>query len=162
MELNRRKINKYLIAALALIWGSLAFKFFAPFFKKNEVVVTADMLLNKQPLVLKERDTFSLILPKRDPFLDKQTILKTPKVSKIKSKTPVKLKRAINKPWPVIKYFGFVKSNTRSQRLGLLKISGKLYRVNVSDTVEELKVLEITAEDISLRIGNDKRSFRKD
>lgn len=152
-----------LIAALVLIWTLVGYKFLSPYFKGKEPVVTAQMLPKKQDLVIKQRDTFVLKALERDPFLakmyakKKKTLLKKNVVKK--AKLPVVKKTMVE--WPEIQYLGFVKSKESSNRLGLLRISGKLHRVKRHHVVDGIKILKIEDSAVILTNGAEtKRVLR--
>lgn len=160
--MDRKKANYLLIVALTIIWTLVGYKFLSPYFAKKESVLTAEMLPKNNNPILKKRDTFVLSFPERDPFLKKQ-IRPLKKVKPQKTKKPATNLRPkdITQPWPEIRYFGFVKSKTNSNKLGLLRIAGKLHRVKENNDVEGLRVLKILPGEIVLKNGRERKTFTK-
>lgn len=160
--MDKKRINYILIAALVVIWALVGYKILSPYFKKSGNVLTAEMLPKKENIQEKKRDTFDLVFPQRDPFLDKQIRPSKKSASKETISTAPRPRPKINnQPWPEIQYFGFVKSKTNSNKLGLLKISGKLHRVKENHVVEGLKILRITPEETLVAKGKEKKTITK-
>ncbi|GAA3508216.1 hypothetical protein GCM10022393_18680 [Aquimarina addita] len=158
--MQKKKINKILIIAVALIWGVVTYKFAAPYFMTTDTVVTADVLVKPSQTFLRKKDTFRLTIPERDPFLGKirrekkkviTTSSKPRKVSKVKS----------SKPWPKIEYLGFVKSKESTSRLGLLRVNGILKRVRNRSQVGDIIVKKISKDKISIQFQKEIKDFRK-
>ncbi|WP_299242521.1 hypothetical protein [uncultured Aquimarina sp.] len=160
--MQKKKINKVLIIAVALIWGVVIYKFAAPYFLTNDVVVTADALVNPPKIFLRKKDTFNLNIPNRDPFLGKTMSKRKPKVfvsSKPEKKS--RSKTVVSKNWPRIEYLGFIKSKESTSRLGLLRVNGVLKRVRNGADVQGVKVKSISLDKITLQFQKDVKDFKK-
>jgi hypothetical protein len=155
--MDKKKVNTLLIIAVSCIWGIVLYKFIAPYFAKTEAIFISEV--PTKPLVAKVRkkDTVALSFPERDPFLGKP-VTKTQKAKKAKKKP-----RTVSKPvlWPKIEYLGFVKSNSSKGRLGLVRIDGKLYRVNTNMEVNGLRIKKIANDVMVLLNGKEERHFKK-
>ncbi|WP_299311231.1 hypothetical protein [uncultured Aquimarina sp.] len=160
--MQKKKINKILIIAVALIWGVVIYKFAAPYFLTNDVVVTADALVSPPKIFLRKKDTFNLNIPNRDPFLGK-TLNKRNASVFIPSRPQKKSrsKTVASKSWPRIEYLGFIKSKESSSRLGLLRVNGVLKRVRSGADMQGVKVKTISEDKITLQFQKDVRDFRK-
>ncbi|MFD2561880.1 hypothetical protein [Aquimarina rubra] len=160
--MQKKKINKVLIIAVALIWGVVLYKFAAPYFLTNDVVVTADALVSPPKILLRKKDTFNLNIPTRDPFLGK-TISKRKSVVSAPSR-PQKVSRPkmpVSKNWPRIEYLGFIKSKESTSRLGLLRVNGTLKRVRNGAKIQDIIIKNISEDMISIQFGKDTKDFRK-
>lgn len=160
--MQKKKLNKILILAVALIWGVVVFKFAAPYFTPTETVITADVLVKPSKVFLQKKDTFNLELPQRDPFLGKSVRVKKTKTSVAK---PIKKVRKpsvpSNKNWPRIEFLGFVKSSKSKSRLGLVRINGTLKRVRNGSKIGEVTVVKIEERQISLSFQKETKTFNK-
>lgn len=160
--MQKKKINKALIIAVALIWGVVIYKFAAPYFLTNDVVVTADALVSPPKIFLRKKDTFNLNIPDRDPFLGKtiskrKTTVSVPSRPQKKSRS----KTVVAKNWPRIEYLGFIKSKESTSRLGLLRINGVLKRVRNGADIQGVKVKTISQDKITLQFQKDIKDFLK-
>ena len=150
-----------LIIAVALIWGVVLYKFIAPYFAKQSKALVMETPTEPSLLRIKKKDTLNLSFPTRDPFLGKSAIKRKPKAQK--KTTSVRRPSTIAKPilWPKIKYLGFVKSSNSKNRLALVRIDGKLYRVKKNESVAGLKIKNISGEELLILNGKEEKSFSK-
>ena len=161
--MQKKKVNKVLIIAVALIWGVVLYKFAAPYFTTTDTVITADVLVKPPQTFLRKKDTFSLVIPERDPFLGKiskqnkrPTTITTPKPKRTPKPTSV-----IPQNWPKIQYLGFVKSKTSTSRLGLVRVNGILKRIRKGDRVKNITIKKIEEDLISIQFQKETKDFRK-
>ncbi|SEK30231.1 hypothetical protein SAMN04487910_0200 [Aquimarina amphilecti] len=160
--MQKKKVNKILIIAVSLIWGVVLYKFAAPYFLTNDIVVTADTLVSPPKLILRKKDTFDLNIPHRDPFLGKIKKQKRAKVvTSLRSAKKNQSSKNMPKNWPRIEYLGFIKSQKSKSKLGLLRIDGILKRVRKGDEVQGIKIKNISQDNISIQLGKDTRDFGK-
>lgn len=161
--MQKKKLNKILIVAVALIWGVVIYKFAAPYFLSEDVVITADALVGKPQILLRKKDTFKLSIPDRDPFLGKSLKVrkKTVAVSSVPKKKVSRPKVNISNNWPRVEYLGYIKSKQSISRLGLLRLDGVLKRVRRGAEVKGIRVKDISEDKISLQLGKDIREFNK-
>lgn len=159
--MDKKKLNTVLIVGVTCIWGILLYKFIAPFFAQSETEYMVEIPVEVPVVDIIKKDTVELNFPERDPFLGRPV---RPKVKNSKprksntKRTPTILKPAL---WPKIEYLGFVKSKKSKSPLGLLRIDGKLHRVNRNSVVAELRIIEITNDEIQIINGKEKRNFAK-
>ncbi len=157
--MDKKKLNRLLIIAVSCIWGIVLYRFIAPYFTKTEIPFIAEVPTKLQVAKIRKKDTVALSFPERDPFLGK-TVTKTKTLVKKKLK---KRPRTISKPvlWPKIEYLGFVKSSNNKSRLGLVRIDGKLYRVNTNTEVNGLRIKKIANDVMIILNGKEERHFKK-
>ena len=159
--MDKKKLNTILIVAVACIWGIVLYKFIAPYFAETESEYLAEIPTEIPLVKVRKKDTVVLAFPERDPFLGRVFSVrsKTKKPKKRTSKRPPKTTKPIL--WPKIAYLGFVKSKKSKSPLGLLRIDGKLHRVNRNAVVAGLKIKQITTDEIQIINGKEERSFPK-
>lgn len=159
--MDKKKINTLLIVAVACIWGIVLYKFIAPYFTENEVPYTAEIPTEMPLEKVRKKDTVALNFPERDPFLGKA---KRPRTKSIQpKKKPVRRSSKVTKPilWPKIEYLGFVKSNSNKDRLGLVRIDGKLHRVKRNTEVAGIRIEKISSDALVISNGKEERSFKR-
>lgn len=120
------KKNIYiLLVFVLLIWGTAIYQFFS--FSNDEVFEnTRNENILIKPLVLKPKDTFSIVVNNRDVFLGKIIDNKIPVSKKAKSKVlkPIEKEVLI---WPQIQYKGVVSDNTEKTKIYMLRIDNKTF-----------------------------------
>lgn len=160
--MERKKLNTILIVAVALIWGIVIYKFAAPYFMKKEPVLTAEVLVKKPIELIQKKDTVALVFPDRDPFLGRTVTLRKPRPQPATLKKTSK-SNVISKPvqWPKIAYMGFVKSQSSKGRLGLVRIDGKLHRVQSGMVVNGIKISRVDVDEIRVKNGREERVFKR-
>lgn len=162
--MQKKHINKILIIAVALIWSLVMYKFATPYFSATDTVITADVLVNPKRNFIRKKDTFHLEIPDRDPFLGKITSSKKRKIVKEVSKP---IKKSSNKKkekittWPKITYLGFVKSQKKTSKLGLVRINGVLKRVRKGMEISGVKIKKVEENLITIQFQKESRDFKK-
>ncbi|UZO80680.1 hypothetical protein NBT05_17275 [Aquimarina sp. ERC-38] len=158
--MQKKQINTILLITVAIIWLVVIYKFVAPFFTTTTGIITAETLVTPSQIKIKKKDSFQLIIPDRDPFLDKtyQPIVKVKTGSK-KSVKKNKIKTKSLKTWPKIQYVGFIKAAKNSNKLALVRFDGKLKRVRINQTYDNIKVLKIEDQQLLLSMENETKIF---
>ncbi|MDY8138475.1 hypothetical protein [Aquimarina sp. 2201CG5-10] len=160
--MQKKKLNKVLIAAVALIWGVVIYKFAAPYFMSEETVITADVLVKPPETFLRKKDTFNLIIPERDPFLGKTIRVKKAVAAVTSKKQRIQRPKSTTiKDWPKIEYLGFVKSKESKSKLGLLRVNGRLKRVRNGARIGDLKIKKIKDTQVIIQFQNETKDFYK-
>ena len=155
----KKNINGVLIFVAVIIWGVLIFKFITPYFGTNESVEASVIPSgNFEKKLLHKKDTFLLKSVDYDPFLAKNHSQQKTFVKKITGQKTKKTKRTT---WPKLTYLGFVKSKGNKNKLGLLRVDNKLHRVKPKETVNGLYVYKIYNDSIGLKLGSEKKYFKK-
>jgi hypothetical protein len=155
--MKKKTINAVLLIGVLIIWIIVikrSFNFFGS--KKEEVAISITPPTNL-PTFKFEKDTFLISNFDRDPFLDKHS--KKTKTSTLKPrinhKQPVKTKKKVfiadNTNWPKLKYFGYLKGNNQSEKLAVIKIDGKLHRVREKSNIDDIGVLKVYKDSVSLK-----------
>ncbi|MFN3753691.1 MAG: hypothetical protein ACK4R1_06500 [Flavobacterium sp.] len=112
------------------------------------------------------KDTFTLGIITRDPFLNgirtEKKVYKSnytgPKKSNIKA-LPKKI--VPTTPFPLVKYYGFIKSTTDNKELILLSVNGKFSRVKLNEEKDGIKVTSLQKDSIKVSYNKEFRWFLK-
>ena len=141
-----------MLPLVLLIWGSIIYQFFA--FSNDEVVSNASNEYPNKPLQIKKKDTFSIKINPRDPFLGKMVNDEMTKGVKHKSinsnpKTKVEL------VWPQIKYKGIVADNKDRVKVYMLIINGKSHLMRKGDEIDKVFLKEGDRETIYVKYEGD-------
>ncbi|WP_136464887.1 hypothetical protein [Flagellimonas onchidii] len=153
--MKKKTINIVLGLGLLIIWGFVTKRALFYFGNTDEDKAVLHPIAINDPLPKFKKDTFELAVLDRDPFLDvmanrKTTIPKTlPKTSK-KNIAPVRRKES-NVNWPKLQYFGYLKGDSQSGKLAIIKIDNKLHRVREKKSVEDVQVLKIYKDSVLLK-----------
>ncbi|MEL7532732.1 MAG: hypothetical protein AAFN10_15540 [Bacteroidota bacterium] len=148
--MRNRKLNRGLVPLVVLVWALLGYRFWYEAGPQTEDEITEQKALAPEEIRMK-RDTFSLSLPFRDPFLDKSMVAneRSPKEQKI-----TKRAQAIP-PIPNITYKGSLQA---AQRLGLIVWNGKSHTVWPKQRIHNAKISHIDPQYIDLTIEG--KSYR--
>lgn len=161
--MSKKQINIALIIVVLLLWGAVLYKYVNRFFNNEEIVYQQPEF--SLPIAKIEKDTFELQLLVRDPFLGKITIKKesNPIIKKIISKPIVKNtpEPIITKPYPIVQYFGYIKSHDKNQKLILLKVNNRLERVRLNDNIDGLIVEQIYKDSVVVSFNKIEKSITK-
>lgn len=162
--MKKKQINIALIIIVLALWGTVLYKYVNRFFGNDEIIN-----FNEQqfliPIATIEKDTFELKTLARDPFLGKITLKK--ESAQIIKKTVIKpiLKTTTEsiktKPFPIVQYFGYIKSQDKSQKLILLKVNDRFKKVRLKDNIDGLVVEQIYKDSVVLRYNNSAKSISK-
>ena len=149
----KNKKNIYILLPIVLfVWGGVLYQVFSftntdkisPV-EKNEFII--------KPLKIKQRQTFSINVNYRDPFLGKMYAPK--KASNLSSTQSIK---TIKQPkpqetliWPTVVYKGMVSDNKEKKKIFILIIDGKNCYMKVGDTQNEIFLKEGDKESVYIK-----------
>mgnify|MGYP006173368547 FL=1 len=161
--MNKKTLNIILIVTVVALWGTVLYKYVNRFFNpiQNDFAVREF----SSPISTKiAKDTFDLQPLHRDPFLDRSMIKRNeekpirvntqPKV--IKTKTP-----EIQKPFPLVHYYGYIKSQDKKEQLILLKVNNKLERVRLKSNIDGLIINQIYKDSIQVSYNKELKMIKK-
>lgn len=136
--MKNKKSIYILLPIVLLIWGIVIFQFFS-FTTSDNIVDNKSNEFNIKPLKVAVRDTFSINVNYRDPFLGK---IYAPN-SKIKTKSTNSTIKKQSKQenaivWPIIKYKGLISDTKNKTKIFILIISGQNYYMKIGDTANEI------------------------
>lgn len=148
----KNKKNIYILLPLVLIvWGAVLFQFLS-FTNGEEIVDTNNPELVLKPLKFNKRQSFTIDVNYRDPFLGKMFVentgIKTIGTGKKTAKSKSPKEELI---WPTILYKGLISDTKDKTKIFVLIINNKNYYMKVGDTEEDVFLKSGDNEAIYLR-----------
>jgi hypothetical protein len=139
------------LAAVLGIWGIIGYKIISAFNPEIPEVAPQEVSVAFNPKPQTAIDTFSIQLVDRDPFLG---TLQTKKTSTTSSNY-----RAVPKDtlWPQIRYGGMVKRQNTAEQIFVIAINNQEHLVKKGQSVEDVKLLQGTAKNITVRYKNKQK-----
>lgn len=158
----KKKINILLIIIVLALWGGVAYKVINRFFSSEGEVFMIEDYNHESDLMISERDTFIINSINRDPFLDEMISVnkEKPILKKDGNKQFKKISKPITKiPFPIIYYYGYIKS--KEKELVLLKINGQLKKMRLNETSEGIKIKKIFKDSVFVVVNGETKSFER-
>lgn len=158
---QKKKTIYILMPIVILVWGFVFYQLYGYFFSTPSYANTeVKTVINIDEI---KKDTFSIVADYRDPFLSQKrvqtvnhrVVTKT-NGSKTKKKTPPTVLK-----WPSIQYKGMIKNNNSEKRVAIVNIDGKERIVKEGTTLNELKVVKIEKETITVSFQDEKKTISK-
>jgi hypothetical protein len=155
--MKNKKLNYFLIAAVALLWGFIIFQIIGATAARQPAVI------NREPDLPKVnadnykaiQDTTHLSLNYRDPFtvISKDTVGEIPinqlvVKNKVVAAVNVVTPAAVN--WKSLEYGGYIYNTTSKKLLALIKVDGKECAIYEGETVGKLKLLRNMKDSIKV------------
>lgn len=160
---TKKAINIGLIIVVLSLWGTVSYKYINRFFGNDELSLAVANNYNYGTVSIIKKDTFLLEPLTKDPFLNK--VFSKPKAQTQIVRTPPKV---IVEPksneeifFPMVQYFGYIKSKDKKEELILVKINNRLEHVRLNSNIEGLVIKKIYKDSISVYFNNETRTFRK-
>ncbi|MGV7108099.1 hypothetical protein [Flavobacterium sp. U410] len=162
--MTKKHINIVLIAVVVALWGTVLYKYVNRFFADNEIAYTPQEF--STPVITQiKKDTFNLQPLNRDPFLGKILAKKEEAPRQRRIVQPSSPKKSVEpkavKPFPSVKYFGYIKSQDKNEELILLKVNNRLERVRLNSDIDGLLVKKIYKDSVVVSYGKETRSFKR-
>jgi hypothetical protein len=160
--MNKKHINIVLIVVVVGLWGTVLYKYVNRFFVTEDLPYTSQNL--SMPIIAKiKKDSFTIQPLERDPFLGKLLVKKQNDFRpNVVIKQPI-VKKApeikITKPFPRVQYYGYIKSQDKSEKLILLKVNNKLERLRLKANIDGLIIEKIYKDSIEVLFNKEKRVF---
>jgi hypothetical protein len=165
--MDKKIRNRILYVVVAGLWGIAIYRTFGTYLSGEQQKEMPEVFsLPPVSPALFNKDTFELLLPERDPFLGnswtavtKNEILSSSEKPKneIKKEVPVR----VEKNWPAVEYFGFVKNRNKNSTLSLVKIDGRLVQLSKGEEHDGIVVSNVYPDSILLVMEGDRKVFRK-
>ncbi len=154
-----------MVAVLGL-WGTVIYKYVDRFFANEH---SASSIKHSYTLKIDRaivKDTFVLDKINRDPFLSRfSEVVKKPvttaRSAPLKigiSKNPPKIN---NKLFPVVVYYGYIKTVDRPKETIILRFNGKFVRLHLNQDTEGLKVTTLHKDSIKVVYNKEAKWIRK-
>ena len=137
-----------------VIWGLLIYKIVDAFSSEN-IDITKTQKTNFKPPKGIQKDTFSLVPIETDPFLGTVYVKskQTPKNVNTTSKPK------IDQQWPSIGYFGIVADKKSTSSVYIVSINGQQFLLKKGDTLQKLKIIKGSEENIFIRYEGQTKEF---
>ncbi|MFW0739833.1 hypothetical protein [Flavobacterium sp. T12S277] len=131
----KNKKNIYILLPIVLmVWGAVLFQLFS-FTNSDEIVAANNPELRIKPLKLNQRQSFTIDVNYRDPFLGKMySENNAPKTKATGSKTAKAPKPKETLVWPTILYKGLISDTKEKTKVFMLIIDNKNYFMKIGDT----------------------------
>ncbi|WP_444671194.1 hypothetical protein [Flavobacterium columnare] len=165
----KKKLNGILLIGVLGLWGTVIYRYVSHFFQDKPVQI--DFQTNsyaKLPNKI-EKDTFSLKNFAIDPFLKSVNIpkienpklelnvIKLPKPKKTEMQT-VKTPKVIEEtPFPDVKFYGYIKSQDKTDELILIRINNRLFKTRLNADCNGVLIKRIYRD--SLEVKHEKRKL---
>ncbi len=144
-----------MLPLVLFIWGAVVYQFFS--FSDMDIPETQNQDMAIKPFVIKQKDTFSIQINKRDPFLGKMISNEAPLIKKTVKAKPLKIKEEVF--WPNVKYKGIVSDNKDKIKVYMLVIDGKTYLMKKGDEENDVKLKDGDRETIYAIYQGDLKVF---
>lgn len=116
------------------------------------------------------KDTFLLVLPNKDPFLDVK--FSRTNLNPTNDMGSVGLNKKINQSppikvlpqktlWPKIQYYGFVKNRTKDHQLCVISVDNKLQKMAIGESFNNLKILDASIDSLKIQFLGEIKSIPK-
>ncbi|MFY0482525.1 hypothetical protein ACI6PS_07950 [Flavobacterium sp. PLA-1-15] len=146
----KNKKNLYVLLPVVLfIWGAVLYQFFS-YSDNGEMVSVSSGTFNPKPLSIKPRDTFSIDVDYRDPFLGKIYPSTSNKINK-KSTGKRQIKKEESIVWPSIVYKGIVSDSKDKTKVFMLIINGRTFLMKRGDVENDVFLKEGNRESIYVK-----------
>ena len=159
--MKKKKTLYIMLPIVVTVWGFVFYQLFASFFSTpNYATEKAEQIINIEEI---KEDTFLIIADYRDPFLGKKVRLKKTNYtsSNVKKSSVKKSQVKTERSWPSITYNGMIKNNNSDRRVGIVKVNGKEYLVKEKDVVNEVAILSIGKNTVSVRFQKENKTITK-
>lgn len=134
----KNKKNIYVLLPIVLfVWGAVLFQLFS-FTSSDEIVTANNSELTIKPLKFNKRQSFSIDVNYRDPFLGKMYAENNALKPKGNSSAVKTAKPKETLVWPVILYKGLISDTKDKNKIFMLIIDNKNYYMKIGDTENEI------------------------
>lgn len=160
---SKKTINIILIIVVLSLWGTVGYKYVNRFFMSDEIAYDFTDAYKNATVSIIEKDTFQLQPLSKDPFLNKEFSkpVKLRKIIRTRPKAKIETKPKANIPFPLVQYFGYIKSKDKKQELILLKINNRLERVRLNSNIDGLVVKKIYRDSVIVFFNKETKCFKK-
>jgi hypothetical protein len=164
--LKNKRLTYLLFPLVALIWGYAIYKYlFADYEGQSTAPLVGIAPVSTADASPIARDTFSLLLTYRDPFLGtvaaepfRPTVSNTnePRPEVAAANTSSRPATVDDPPidWGRYQYNGLIQHSGTADLVGILRMGGKAHYVNVGSTVQGTTVLTLSPDSIGLRVAD--------
>lgn len=137
-----------------VIWGFLIYKIVDAFSSENAAIAKIQKANFKPPRIIL-KDTFSLVPVEADPFLGTTYAKSKPSIHNVNSSRNPKSE----KQWPSIEFFGIVADKKSTSSVYIVSINGQQFLLKKGDTLQKLKILKGSEDNIFIRYEGQTKEF---
>jgi hypothetical protein len=162
----KKRINIVLLLLVLGLWGTVGYKTISQYFMPKKVIVNDQNFNNNIKINEIKKDTFELALINRDPFLNKQNttpvVAKPPVAAIVRPKiiTPPIIKEKPVVIWPLISYYGYIKSKEKIQELIMVKIDNRLYKLRKNDEVQGVVIKKVYHDSVEVYFNKETKVLK--
>lgn len=168
--MERRKKRKNLILGLvvAIVWGSVIFRFVSELGDSSDVTLPPAQMVKNTGLEVK-RKNYRLYADYPDPFLKDEPInventpekLVFPDVQyrRRNQQLPAFARQQPQVAWPHIVFCGLVAQSDKSKILGMIQVDKIKRLVQEGDSLQQLKIIGLTPDSLVVRFRSIRKSF---
>lgn len=158
--------NVVALIVVFFVWGYIMKTKFGFFDSEDEL--TSNVEYSMTPTIrLYKKDTFKLLLSPKDPFLGGKSFeersnstpnTNRPSILQLKNKVlPLK----IEKKWPSISYFGYVKNRAKGKQACLVQINGIISKMFLESKVNDVCLKKIFKDSITVSFNGKIKTVLK-
>ncbi len=136
---------------VVLIWGLVIYNIVDAFSSEDIAMLKNTPSTFKAPEV-HEKEAFALLPIPSDPFLGTM-------YHKLKAKKTTRKNIRQEIVWPSIKYEGFISGTTKKTSVFMLNINGQQHLVKKGDTLQNIKVIKGSQENLRLKYKGQTKEF---
>lgn len=139
---------------MIVIWGFLIYKIVDAFSSENTTIANTQKANFKPPKRI-QKDTFSLVPIKSDPFLG--TVYSKSKETAVNTNTTYRPRN--EKQWPSIGYFGIVADKKSTSSVYIVSVNGQQFLLKQGDSLQKLKIIKGSEKNIYIRYEGQTKEF---
>ena len=147
--MTKQQKTYFLLIVVLLIWGVIGYQIFSKLNTNQETTATVEMPKKYIPKKIKKDKPYTIKADYRDPFLGKFPSKKIVR-KKIIKKTMIL--------FPSIIYNGVIAGNTSQSYI--LTINGNQEVFKLKETINEVKLLKVTKEEVMITYKGNKKIIR--
>lgn len=165
----KKSLNVILILVVLGLWGAIAYKSLSRFFPAKQNFSTETDFNSSGFNVKKiEKDTFDLRPLVNDPFFGRSfsqpIVAKTRSVyyvSKSLAKPKPEVKPKVMVPFPVVKYFGFIKSKDKKEEMILIKVDNTLHKTRLNANCDGVLIKKVYKDSLQVVFGKELKTIKR-
>jgi hypothetical protein len=159
--MKNKPLTYLLIVSVAAVWGIIFYRIFSAGNDEEEIFrpLVKSQFVNESLDDYSYKDTFTLVLNYRDPFLSTAIYYVEEKVAQVASK-PIVFNAAPKRPainWNIIKYTGFISNPSKKSVVAIMSINGKEYMMKEGELVAGVKILRNLKDSVKVSYQNSTR-----
>jgi hypothetical protein len=149
-----KKGKTYILLVIVFgIWGTVGYQIFSKMSPEDTPILTENTTINFSPKTILKKDSFSINLKHRDPFLGKPYQKEN---STKRRMTKVSKKEAI--VFPSILYRGMISKQKSVANIYMVEINGTTKLFKIGSTIENIKLLKGSKKSISLSFKGERKT----